>query len=382
MSFFGTPYSTNDSRGAGNIREALDNTISIIATNETPLLSNMATTGLDSNNTYFEWQLDDNPTPTATAWAEEGKEMDMDTEAIMTSRFRAASYVGIVRLGVNVSDTQRLMNLAGVGDEFAYQTYKQSVNVLKQMEYNLHWSEYADGGGGGSLADRRATHGVVPWLGWLGDIAGGTDPSRTEDVTLAGKTWLAASSLTADSNYRPFFVPGGATTAAPADLTREAFNTQILKPAMDQGMNMQDACVLVGSSLKLTISKFANVYDGTTPVFSLNERNVSADEKKVTDVIDHFSSDFGVLQMNMDRYLNGTTDKTLTPEGATIDTLDVKPSQTVLVLEKAFWEHKVLQGCSFTPLAKTGDATQGMVLIQSGLKCYNPKAGVGGYNWA
>lgn len=346
------------------IREDLMDRIAIISPNDTPLFHLLEKQS--AHNTLFDWSMDnidsESLSPTSGDFARvEGVDATYPT---LAARQRASNYNHIVTRAVQVSDTERQVLEAGVDDEFSYQIYKKFLEVLKQADFACHFSEYQ------SLAEGSQpskTHGLANWLYACGDIAGnGLNVAAT----------IAAHTITT-STFRSTLFDG-----ANANLTRDQLHDSMLQPAHVGGMDLSGAVALVPSQMKRIISQFAFVYDGgstTDTVVPLNERRIGARERTLIDTIDVFETDFGTIYMNIDRRMNDTSASavlgTSVPESYIV-TQASAPDNLMLIIDPTMFRIRVLEGLTFIPLAKTGHSTKGMVVIDFGFQCDNPKAGI------
>ena len=94
------------------------------------------------------------------------------------------------------------------------------------------------------------------------------------------------------------------------------------------------------------------------------------------ETIDVFSSDYGDIYINMDRYMTAATtlDYRITDTTNTTD----KQSSCFFLIEPDMYHRTVLRGLSHVPLPVTGDSTEGFCVAEMGLQCDNIRAGTGG----
>lgn len=339
------------------IREDLSDLITIMSPLDTPLLSMLPQTPV--YNTYFEWPIDDIPTPDATAAVLEGVDATFPSTSAVGNdlRFRAGNGTVIATKYVDVSDSQRTMNLAGVEDEFAYQIWKKTLEMAKQMEFNLHWGAYA-AGGDDSPVSARQTEGFYTYSFHLGVEA-------VANMLVAGKTYDLTASTGRQAPYASIYHDPGSAT----DLTRAILHNSLLTPAWRNGMQVEGAIMLCGAGIKFLVADFALASNGPR-----NERTIPAEAAKVVDTIDIIRTDFGHLYVNLDRYLDGpstrtvTLSKAVTSPNAVVHTLN----KTLMIFQPGMLEIGALRPASFTLLAKIGDATKGMCVFEAGAKCLNP----------
>lgn len=481
---------------SSTIREDLTNYITNLSPTDTPLFSMLGTESV--SNITFEWLMDNVPFTAEIQSAGEGAEatFDMKDNAVNYRRTRAANQTMITRKTVDVTGTQRAVNEAGVEDEYSFQVIRQGLSLMKQAEYNLHWSTYVDGV---TAAYNRGTHGLAAWLlstgitsndtgessvtiagkaipynygatvlyraarmwveatgstdgftqaialtykappylGWdasVGRISrldvGATLPRvRISDPTTIATPWAAGTytgmtirsyptsyptafweTPTMDAGTGtaytapvagPPYVPGAEAFAYfGSDLTRTELFDLMLSPAWGKGMNIQGAVALCGVRVKRIISNFATVYSGsgaTQTAAMLNDRNIGVDAKLLSDTIDVYESDLGKIYVNLDRYMNGSEHLIANGGSARTNTsligwhdtdwsknrsFYIQPNASLFIIEPEFFKIGLLRGLTHEPLAKTGDSNEGMLLMEYGLKCLNPIAGIAGFGVA
>jgi hypothetical protein len=230
-------------QAVGN-REDLSAVITNISPTETPMLSRFGRS--KASGTYHEWTTDSLASATTNAQIEAG---DYSFSRV-ASRTRTGAYTQIFVTPVEVSDTQRSVDVAGLEDEFAYQMEKKMKEHARDIEY-----AYVNGtGNSGASGTARALKGVLAWI-----------TTNVETGT------------------------GTATEA----LTETMFN-DALQSAWDQGGRV-DAAYANGFQ-KRAISAFT----------AGNTRNVGAAEKEVIVGVDVYDSDFGRVKIVPDRYMTAT----------------------------------------------------------------------------
>lgn len=339
-------YAGNVTYGGTTIREDLSELISIMTPADTPL--NTLLDSREVHDTYYDWAMDELSTPTAVANSLEGV---TPTRAAGAEVVRAVGSLSIVMQSVHVANSRRAVKEAGMSDAYNYQVWKASIATMKQMEYNMHWGVSTTVVASDSAA--RSTAGLGQWILYQSTLGAGNN-----DYKINGKEF---------DNYRnaPFY------QATPADLTRTELHTT-LGSAWQNGMNIDGSLLLCGNELKRVISEFALVYGaGTSPTARRAQRFKTMDE-----TIDVFSSDYGDVYMNMDRYMTAATTLDY-PISVSANTTD-KQSSCFFLIEPDMYHRTVLRGLSHVPLAVTGDSTEGFCVAEMGLQCDNIRAGTGG----
>lgn len=355
---------TYDGLGAavgGTRREDVIEAVSYVNPLETPMLSSIDTVPVD--NTRKDWMLDNitqkvSGTVSATV---EGAEFD-PTSTI--SRVRASNYTHIISKGFAVSDTQRSMDEIGVSDEYTHQAWKAMLELATELEFALMWSEWAVGS---DAPVARRMHGLMPWGYWASDSG--------NLATIAGHAGTAPFITTWKSN------------ATAVDLTLDQFNDDILDPAWAKGMDINQSLIFVGAKMKKLMSKWPMTYQGSGATLSatpLNEREVPAGAKRLVDYVDVYETEFGTLHVNKNRYLNDAAGRDIDPsgDGGPAQVASMSPNKTMIIFEPRFLALGVLRGMDTIPLAKTGDSSRGVCLVESTLIIRNTKVIAGGHNLA
>lgn len=223
-------------------REDLTDVVTNISPAETPMLSRFGRS--KARGTYHEWQTDTLASATANA-AIEGGDYSFTRVGVRT---RAGNWTQIFVTDVEVSDTQRAVDVAGVSDEFAYQMTKGMKEHARDIEY-----AFVNGtGNSGASGTARTLKGVLSFM--TTNVETGTGTSTSETLT--------------------------------ADMLNDALQT-----IWTSGGRPNE--VYVNGFQKRAIS-------GLT---SSNTRNIGASEKEVVMGVDVYDSDFGRLKIILDRYM-------------------------------------------------------------------------------
>lgn len=226
-------------------REDLSDVITNISPTETPMFSSFGKVKAES--TYHEWLTDSLATATANKQIE-GADY---TFARPTSRTRLGNYTQILVTDVEVSDTQRSVNTAGLEDEFAYQMAK----AMKEHALDIEYAIVNGTGNSGASGTAREMKGVLAFI-------------TTTNATGTGT--------------------GNET------LTEDMFNGA-LEDIWEQGGRPDTAFVNGGQKRK--ISGFTG---GST-------KYVEAPDKEVVNAVDVYDSDFGRIKVKLDRFMPAGT---------------------------------------------------------------------------
>ena len=286
------------------IREELSNVINNISPEEVPLQSNIGSKNV--SNTYFEWQSDSLASVSTTAVVDGDDVASFDATAATT---RLGNYTQILRRTVIVADNLGAQDAAGRNDEFAYQIAKRGRELKRDLEATLCLNN-AKVAGNSSTA--RETAGLGAWI-------------ATNDVFGTG----GAS-------------PTGDGSDARTDGTQADFTETMLKSAMQAAYTAggQPTLLMVGPFNKTQVSGFAGIA----------AQRYQAPSNAPTTIIgaaDVYLSDFGTLQVVPNRFQRERDAFLLDPEYAAVAYL--RPIQKV-------------------DLAKTGDASKAMLLVEAGLE--------------
>jgi hypothetical protein len=229
-----TTYDTS-----GN-REDLSDLISNICPEDTPFFKMVPKT--KASNTYHETQKD------SLADASENAQLEGWSigDVTHTTPDRVGGYSQILVKDIEVSDTQRAVNQAGVKDAYNYQVTKRLKEIARDIEFSL----IKGTGAAGDATHPRKIKGIMAWM-------------TTNAVDNSG------------------------TTA----LTEDAYN-ELLDTVWQQGGHPN--VTLVNSKLKRAISGFTA---GST-------KNVDSKAKKLIASVDVYESDFGLQKIVLERYIN------------------------------------------------------------------------------
>lgn len=235
-----------------------------------------------ASNTLHEW-VSDTLTAAAAQSIVEGSDASF---AARTNPTRVQNQTQIIRVDFQVTDTERARNYPGFKDRYAYEMEKAMKEWRNNTEFNLLRSTLATGTG-------SATRTMVGLKGSITTVA---------------------------------------TAQSGVSLSENQLN-DYLQNAWNQGGTPSD--VLVGPRLKRRISGFT----------ANSTRNVMADEKKAVNVVDTYVSDFGVVRINLHRYMTVSGD-------TNYDILGIQPDK----FRTAYFREP-----EHVSLAKTGSSTKGMI---------------------
>jgi len=295
------------------IREELSNVINNISPEEVPLQSNIGSKNV--SNTYFEWQSDSLAAVDKTAVIDGDDVASFDATASTT---RLGNYVQILRRTVVVADNLAAQDAAGRNDEFAYQIAKRGRELKRDLE--------------AVLTDNNAR------------VAGNSSTARE---TAGLGAWIATNAVKASDGSNPT----GDGSDARTDGTQADFTETMLKSAMQAAYTAggQPTILMVGPFNKTQVSGFAGIA----------AQRYQAPSNAPTTIIgaaDVYLSDFGQLQVVPNRFQRERDAFLLDPEYASVAYL--RPIQKV-------------------DLAKTGDASKAMLIVEAGLEVGTESAHAG-----
>lgn len=295
---------------AKGIREELANTIASISPEETPFQSNVGSESV--SNTFFEWQTDELASTSTTPVISGDDVASFDATAATT---RLGNYTQIRRRSYVIADNLNAVDTAGRADEVAYQVAKRGKEIKRDVEAVLLANNARVAGGTGTAPE---TAGLPAWI--------------ASNISEAGD----ATAATGDG------------TDARTDGTARAFTEAMLKDVMQQTWDAggNPSVLMVGGHNKQTVSGFAGI---------AAQRYMAPSEGPTTIVgaADVYMSDFGTLTVVPNRFQRASDAFVLDPEYASVCYL--RPIQQV-------------------DLAKTGDASKGMLICEFGTKVSQEKA--------
>lgn len=307
------PTKTSQTYGVSTIREDIDDAVTRISPEETPILSALGTGKAES--TYHEWTIVELDDPSDANAVVEGDDATNDDP---NNGVKLANYTQISDKTVQVSSTNEAVR--GVGDlqTMAKQIVMKGLALRRDVEKQMLSNKAASAG---SASTARVAASIASFLQTnVSRGSGGANPALSGTTT-------------------------GAPTTAATDGTQRALTEAMLKDVM-QGIWTQGGMpkiVVCGAYNKRVISGFA----GNATRFK------EAEDKKLVAAIDIYVGDFGEVQIVPSRH--------------------IRP-RDVLVLDPSKAAHVKLQGFKQEPLAKTGHSNRRMVSVEYTTKVHNEKA--------
>jgi len=260
---FSNTYDTTNTGSAVSNREDLTDVLSILAPEETPILSSL--NKQKANATFVEWTVDSLADP-ETAGIREGADVGTFTDKF-AGRARLGNYVQKFRRDFQVSDLQEAVD--SVGPAKIAQAEAKSIRELKRdIEATLASANDRAVEDGSSTA--YALRGLGDWL----------DSNGPSDVP-AGFRTPAASIYTA-------------AEAAATEFGEEALN-DIITSIFEQTGSTNDLMLVADTGLRRVIADFAR----TSGSSDNSVRNVNYDggSGQITLRVDMYESDHGMVSI-------------------------------------------------------------------------------------
>lgn len=315
-----SPSSTGSN--VGN-REDLSNELTLLAPEETPILSLAAKTRASS--TFHEWIIDDLAAP-STAGISEGSDVTAFTDQF-AGRARLGNYTQLFRRDYLVSNLQQAVSSVGPAN-IAQAEAKAMRELKRDVEARIC-----------GASDMTAENGA------------GTP------YTFRGLgSWLSNSAQTTNPVPAAYRTPAASILAAAP--TESTFN-DILGAIFTETGEMGNLTLVANVALRKVISGFArtNGTEGSGSAYEIYRVNQDADSKKITFSVSLFDSDFGLV-----RVLNGN------PACMTSST------NLGYILDPKYLAFATLIPMGATRLENQGGGERGYVDMAGTLVCKSPQA--------
>lgn len=307
---------------AGGNREDLRDVLTILAPEQTPVLSS-STKGPAPQATFVEWMVD-TLRDARLASVPEGNDVSSFNNKALKRR-RIGNYIEIIRDEYAVTDLQQLVNTAAVDDEFAYAKMKCIREMKRDMELIIC-----------SGQDRQAGDGDTPFLtrglfDWI-DSAGPSDVPTD------------------------FRTPAASITATGAALT-ETEVQDVLDSLFNVHGEPKTYSYVCGTGICQAFDLFTRVNSSSTNVrYQVTEM---ASSKTITLSVKRFESTFGTLNIIPDVFLN--------PTAGTVNT------NAALILDPELIEIQFLDELHSMELEDQGGGDRGYCKAVFAVCCKNPK---------
>ena len=325
---FSNTFTTLPGSASSN-REDLTDILSILAPEETPILSGASRK--KATNVSFEWTLDKLDDPSATGVAE-GADVSTFTDAF-ASRERTSNFVQKFRRDYMVSDLQEATD--SVGPAKLAQAEAKSIRELKRdIELALAGTDNKQVGTGGNTPDPYLTAGLGAFV---------------DDNPPAG---LVPSG---------FETPGSSVfTGTAQDPFTEAEFNDLISSIYRQTGNVDSLVLIADTGLRRVISDFARIGGSATE----NVRSVTYDGGSATIKlsVELYQSDHGIVSI-----INGN------PACMPASTGTTTTAFGYLVNPEYYGVHELIPMGS-TRLPNQGGGERGYVDCVLGLGVYHPQA--------
>ena len=295
--------------GSGSIREDLQNFISNVDRDETPLISMVSMT--KASNVRHDWLTDVYNDPMAQTVLEGAPfhQVGIDandpnsaaagTMSNQTARTRLDNWTQIFREQIEVSNTAVAVNTAGIANEFAYQIKKKGVEVRRNVEYQA--TRY---NATGSLKNGGATRRMGSLFTYIANPTGtGRFGNLVDNQSTAGTFTYATPGTGASLPV----LSGG--TGGPRAVQRDSVEELITNMYGNGGR--PNVC-LISHRLKTSFSRQFNANNTTSTVDTI--RRMTSMEDKLNIAISGVMTDFGFdigIKPSYIMQLNGATSHAL-----------------------------------------------------------------------
>jgi Family of unknown function (DUF5309) len=289
-------------------REDILNQIFNIAPYNTPFITSIGKTRAE--NTLHEWQIDTLAAAATNAQLEGDDITSFDSVAVPT---RPNNRTQILRKTLIVSKTEDAVKKAGMKRLFAYELVKKTKELKRDLEFAFTQNQAVVAGNSTTARQLRG------FEHWIGDNQGAFNGTNNSRGTGGADAASATASLT-DGTQRPL---------------TENLLKPVLQTIADNGGEVDQ--IHVGSFNKSVISGFSgNV-----------TRTQDTSDKKLVSALDIYVSDFGSHKVVYNRFSR---------------------KRTALLVDTGMWAKADLRPMNTVDLATTGDATKGMIIIETTLE--------------
>lgn len=326
-------YSVGYNNTGANKEDLLDQIINIDPF-DTPWVSQAPKT--TAKHVYHQWLQDTLGDDVTTAVAVEGGDFSYDNQTSPPTR--AYNITNILRQDIGVTETQRAVDSAGFADYYAYELQKATKRLAIKLE-KLVLTAATSASGDSAIAR------VMKNLGSF----------ITTNTAYAGVNPLGRIGGSAQSSAQ-------GTSASAGMLTSGDFN-DMLEAIYKKGGNPEQ--VYVSPKVKRQISAFTIAGGAPDAPFA---RNIAASDKKLISSIDFYDTDFGIIQIVLDRWM---------PEGANTTTTLSAATDVVgcaYFLQRSMNRLAWLRPMTHQFIGKRGDTVAGIVVGEVTLEVLSEKA--------
>jgi len=301
---------------SGSLREDFSDIITILDPTETPVRANIGQIDID-NPEGFDWQLDGLNTPSADGLPDGFSFDDASLREGVTTRSRLKARCQIQGFGIQISNRLEQTDKAGLDSEISYQLALRADDLKRDCEQAITTNRSAVASASGTPPTAPLTAGIPSWLTTNVDYSGETAPTLGADGEPDG--------------------PGGTASPRAAD---ESAILDLLGGAYDEGGNID--LMVVGREVKQIMSSYFFSSSARIATQYQDHGRAPSSGLQVVGAVDYYVSDFGVIAIVPDRFMNRTTD--------------------ILMLDTSLFELGVFRGYEVQEMGKEGDNERFIVL--------------------
>ena len=270
---FSNTYDTTNPGSAVSNREDLKEVLTILAPEETPILSSASRS--NANATFVEWTVDSLDAPSTEGIAE-GADVTSFADKF-SGRARLGNFVQKFRKSFNVSDLQEAVDSVGPA-KIAQAETKAVREIKRDMEATLcSDNDRSQEDGAGSVYKLR---GLGKWIESSADTGGAGAPADVPDT---------------------FKTPAGSIFNDNNNFTETEFNDLITSVYTVTG-NTNSLTLIADTALRRSISDFARI-DDTSSTTSVRQVNYNGNTAQITLSVEMYKSDHGMVSI-----VNGNPD--------------------------------------------------------------------------
>lgn len=317
-------YKFGISPGSGVNKEDLLDQIVNVDPWDTPWVSQAPKVACQ--HVYHQW-LQDTLGSVDTTSAVEGADYTYDSSTTPSREFNVTA---ILRQDIGVSETQRAVDSAGFKDAYAYEIQKATKRLAIKLEKMV-----------------------------FAVLTTATGASGTARVMKGFQSFIVTNTAYAGANAG---APSLGDATHDGQATAGDFN-DMLELIYRSGGNPEQ--VYVSPKVKRQISAF------TVPGAAAGQphaRNIAAVDKKLVSAIDFYDSDFGLIQVVLDRWVPESTNATTATASATAT------GGQMFFLQRNMNRLAWLRPMTHQLIGKRGDSVAGIVVGEVTLEVLNEKA--------
>lgn len=294
---------------------------------------------------------------------------------------RLKAIAEIQHFGMEMSGTDRTVNMAGADSTFDYRSGQLYTLLLNSIDHTLMYGQGSPETSGKDIGltpgatDERKAQGLIHWSAWTGLER--TSGSTADNITDPYGTAIPASM------WSTFY------DAKHKNLTQDLFYNNILSPALNAGSDFETSPWIFQCGYRLMgrVARFL-IADGAIP---LNDRNRGADDGMGSDYLNYFRFPSGhVVGFRTNRWLNETgstfsvdnSDYTpgAPPSPGSVGSTTMYADQTMIGYEPGSVSICWLREPGFRKVETTGDYSRLAALAEFTLECRHPLCVAGGAN--